>query len=165
VLSGCKVFCLISLLNRLNLLYIEFIESINCFFEKENTMGYKVLFVLNALILVVFGAALLFVPEMALDQFQSQQRLNTEVPYARFVGSAFITLGLLFWFVQASSDMNLHKNISVVGLVGSVLAVVVTIIGINKGLINANSWVPIVVEVVFGLGYAFMLFLKPRMKE
>jgi hypothetical protein len=128
-------------------------------------MGYKVLFVLNALVVLVFGAALLFVPEVALDQFQSQQRANTEVPYARFLGSAFITLGLMFWLVKGSSDSSLQKNVSVVGLIGSVLAVVVTIIGINKGLINANSWIPIVVEVVFGLGYAFMIFLKPRMKE
>jgi amino acid permease len=128
-------------------------------------MGYKVLFVLNALVCVVLGAALLIVPEMTLDQFHSQQRANTEVPYARFLGSTFLTLGLISWFVKDTSDSNLQKNVGAVGLVGSVLAVVVTIMGISKGLINANSWIPIVVEVVFALGYAFMLFLKPRMKE
>jgi len=128
-------------------------------------MNYKFLFFLNALVCVVLGAALLIVPEMTLSQFHSQQRANTEVPYARFLGSTFLTLGLISWFVKDTSDSILQRNVGAVGLFGSVLAVVVTIIGISKRLINANGWIPIVVEAIFGLGYAFMLFVKPKMKE
>ena len=127
-------------------------------------MGYKVLFVLNALVMVILGAGLMFVPEMVLEQFQTQLRV-TEVVQARYLGAALLTLGLVFWFVKAISDLSLQKNLGAVGLIGSILAVVVTIIGITKGVLSINNWIPIVVEVVFGLGYAFMLFLKPKMKE
>lgn len=127
-------------------------------------MGYKVLFVLNALVVVVLGAGLIFVPEMVLGQFQTQLRVP-EVVQARYLGAALLTLGLMFWFAKDVSDERLQRNFSAVGLIGSILAVVVTIIGITKGVLSINSWIPVVVETVFGLGYAFILFLKPRMKE
>jgi hypothetical protein len=127
-------------------------------------MGYKILFLLNALVVFALGAALLFVPAMALGQFQTQQRV-TEVVQARYLGVALLTLGLLLWFVKDVSDALLQRNFNAVGLIGSILAVIATIIGITAGVLSINSWIPIVVEVVFGLGYAFMLFLKPRMKE
>jgi hypothetical protein len=52
-----------------------------------------------------------------------------------------------------------------VGLIGSVLALVVTLVSMTQGVLSINTWIPIVVEVIFGLGYAFMIFLKPKMKE
>ena len=127
-------------------------------------MSYKFLFFLNALVCVVLGAALLIVPTIALDQVQTQMRVP-EVVQARYLGAALLTLGLLFWFVKDVSDAGLLKNLGLVGLVGSVLALVVTIIGIVNGVLSKNNWIPLVVEVVFGLGYAFMVFLKPKMKE
>ena len=127
-------------------------------------MGYKVLFVLNALVVVVLGAGLIFVPEMVLEQFQTQLRV-TEVVQARYLGAAFFTLGLMFWFAKDTSDSKLQMNFSVVGLIGAVLAVIVSVLGITSGVLSINNWIPVVVEVVFGLGYAFMVFLKPRMKE
>ncbi len=127
-------------------------------------MGYKVLFVLNALVVVVLGAGLIFVPEMVLEQFQTQLRVP-EVVQARYLGAALLTLGLMFWFAKDASESSMQRNFSAVGLIGSILAVVVTIIGITKGVLSINSWIPVVVETVFGLGYAFILFLKPRMKE
>ena len=127
-------------------------------------MGYKILFILNALVVFVLGAALLFVPEMALGQFQTQMRVP-EVVQARYLGAALLTLGLMLWFIKDVSDERLQKNFGVVGLIGSILAIIVTIIGITKDVLTTNSWIPIIVEVVFGLGYAFILFLKPRMRE
>ena len=127
-------------------------------------MGYKILFLLNALVVFALGAALLFVPEMAMGQFQTQARVP-EVVEARYLAAALLTLGLLLWFVKDVSDERLQKNFSAVGFIGSILAIIVTIIGITKEVLIINSWIPVVVEVVFGLGYAFILFLKPRMKE
>ena len=78
-------------------------------------MGYKILFSLNALVLIVMGAGLMFVPEMVLEQFQTQLRVTEDVQ-ARYLGAAFITLGLVFWFVKAVSDLSLQKNLGAVGL-------------------------------------------------
>jgi ABC-type uncharacterized transport system permease subunit len=48
-------------------------------------------------------------------------------------------------------------------LAGAVLALIVTIMGVAT-VVKGLGWVALVVEAVFGLGYAFLLFLQPRMK-
>jgi hypothetical protein len=127
-------------------------------------MSYKFLFFLSALVNVVLGAALLFVPVMVLEQFQTQLRVTEQVQ-ARYLGAALLTMGLMFWFAKDAAESNLQRNMGFVGLIGSVLALVVTLVSMTQGVLSINTWIPIVVEVIFGLGYAFMIFLKPKMKE
>jgi len=47
-----------------------------------------------------------------------------------------------------------------VGLIVTIFAAVS-----STAVLRQNSWIPIVIYVLFALGYGFMLFLKPRMKE
>ncbi|HXF85536.1 MAG TPA: hypothetical protein VNK49_09110 [Anaerolineales bacterium] len=125
-------------------------------------MNYKLLFVLNAVVVLVFGLALLLLPAMVLGQFQMDARVP-EVFLSRVVGAALVSVGLLLWFAK-DVDEAAQKNFGVASLVGSVLALIVTVVGVASGVVRSNGWIAIVVEVLFGLGYAFMVFLKPRMK-
>jgi hypothetical protein len=127
-------------------------------------MGAKLLFIVNAIVVLVLGAAMLFVPEATLTQFGTETRIP-ELHMARFLGVALITLGLVLWFAKDASEASAQRMLSFAMLGGTVLALVVTIIGIAfDGIIRNLGWLVIVVEVVFGLGYVFVLFLQPRMK-
>jgi hypothetical protein len=140
------------------MLYIWFANPIS----KERNMSYKLMFVLNAIVLLALGLLLLVMPEMGLRQFQMDARV-TEIYLARVLGAALVSFGLVFWF--AKNDEGAHKNLGMASLAGAVLALIVTIMGAASGIIRTNGWIAIVIEVVFALGYAFMLFLKPKMKE
>ncbi|MBV6451777.1 MAG: hypothetical protein MHPDNHAH_02524 [Anaerolineales bacterium] len=127
-------------------------------------MGSKLLFILNAIVVIVLGAALMFVPATALAQFGTETRVP-ELHMARFLGAALATLGLLLWFAKDASDPGVQKNMAFAMLGGTVLALIVTIIGVAfDGIIRNFGWLVIVIEVVFGLGYVFVIFLQPRMK-
>lgn len=126
-------------------------------------MSYKVLFVLNAVVVLAAGLVLLFAPTMGLAQFNMDARV-TEVFLTRVVGAALASLGLVLWFAK-DADEAAQRNLGMASLAGSVLGLVVTLMGVMGRVIRVNSWIPIVVFVLFALGYAFMLFLKPRMKE
>ncbi|MBE7534674.1 MAG: hypothetical protein HS124_02950 [Anaerolineales bacterium] len=127
-------------------------------------MGSKVLFVLNAIVVLALGAALIFVPQTVLAQFKAETRVP-ELHMARFLGAALVTLGLLLWFAKDASDASAQKRMSFAMLAGTVVALIVTIMGIAaSGIIRQYGWALIVVECVFGLGYAFVIFLQPRMK-
>lgn len=127
-------------------------------------MGSKLLFILNSILAVVFGAALLVVPKLTIAQFGNEARVS-DLHMGRFLGAALITLGLLLWFAKDASDPAVQKNMSFAMLAGTVLALIVTIIGISMdGIIREFGWLAIVVECVFGLGYVFVIFLQPRMK-
>jgi hypothetical protein len=127
-------------------------------------MGAKLLFIVNAIVVLVLGAGLLFVPEATLTQFGTETRIP-ELHMARFLGAALITLGLVLWFAKDASEEGVQRMLSFAMLGGTALALFVTILGVAlNGIIRNFGWLVIVVEVVFGLGYVFVLFLQPRMK-
>lgn len=126
-------------------------------------MSYKVLFVLNAFVAVVVGAAFLFVPDRVLEFFGTDSYAST-VLVARFFGTAMIALGLVVWFA-GNADPSVQKGMGWALFIGSLLGLVVNIFGVSKSVIRANSWITIIVYVLFTLLYGFMLFLRPRMKE
>jgi len=124
----------------------------------------KLLFIVNAVVVLVLGLALMFAPEATLTQFGTETRV-AELHMARFLGAALATLGLLLWFAKDASDESVQRTMGYAMLAGTVLALFVTIIGVAMdGIIRNFGWLVIVVEVVFGLGYVFVLFLQPRMK-
>jgi len=128
-------------------------------------MSYKVLFVLNAIVVVLLGAAFLIVPDRALGFFGTETYAATLL-VARFFGSAMIALGLVVWFAK-DADAAVQKGTGWALFISSILGLVVNVIGISpaSGVIRANGWITIIVYVVFALLYAFMLFMKPKMKE
>jgi hypothetical protein len=127
-------------------------------------MGSKLLFILNAAVVLVLGLALVFAPEAVLTQFGTETRVP-ELHMARFLGAALAALGLVLWFAKDATDASVQRNLGFAALGGTVLALLVTIIGVAMdGIIRNFGWLVIVIEVVFGLGYVFVLFLQPRMK-
>jgi len=128
-------------------------------------MSYRMLFVLNAIVVFALGLVLVLAPGVILDQFGTEARV-AELQLARFLGAALVSAGLLFWFAKDAAEEIVQKNLGMAGLVGAVLALIVTAIGISpaSGIIRTNGWIALVVEVAFGLGYGFLLFLQPRMK-
>lgn len=124
----------------------------------------KLLFIVNAAVVLVLGLALIFAPEATLTQFGTETRVP-ELHMARFLGAALATLGLLLWFAKDASDETVQRTMGYAMLAGTVLALFVTVLGVAaSGIIRNFGWLVIVVEVVFGLGYVFVLFLQPRMK-
>jgi hypothetical protein len=133
------------------------------FHSKENEMSYKILFVINAIVVAAFGLSLFLAPETGLAQFNMTARAQ-EIFMARVIGVTLASLGILLWFAK-DAEGAAQKNLGMAALAGAVLGLIVTVIGLAGGFIAANGWIAIVVEVVFGLGYAFILFLQPRIKE
>jgi len=129
-------------------------------------MSYRILFVINSIIAFLLGLGFLFVPSRVLDQLGTEARVP-ELQLARFFGSAMITIGLLLWLAKDVTDANVQKRLGVAMVVGSVLVLIVTVIGVSpmSGVIRANGWVAMLVYALLALGYGYLVFLKPRMKE
>ena len=72
-------------------------------------MSYRLLFVLNAVVVLVLGAALVLTPELMLNQVGAETRIP-ELHMARFFGTALVTLGLLLWFAKDASEEQIQKK-------------------------------------------------------
>jgi len=129
-------------------------------------MSYKVLFVLNAFVAVVVGIAFLSVPEMILLQLGVFEQYAATMWASRFFGSAMLALGLVLWFAKDAEE-RVQKGMSWGMFVSTLAGLVLTIFASLSAtaVLRQNTWIPLVLYVLFGLGYAFVLFLKPKMKE
>jgi len=121
----------------------------------------KILFVVNAIVVVAFGLFLVGAPEMGLSQFGMTARVQ-EVFMTRVIGATLAALGILLWFAK-DADEALQRKFCMAALIGTVLGLIVTIMGVFS-MVKGYGWAAIIVEVVFALGYSFVLFLQPRMK-
>ena len=127
-------------------------------------MSYKVVFVINALVALVFGVAFLVVPTMALKQFGVDEYASTKL-VLQFFGTGLLTIGLLAWFAKNVTDASIQKGMGVAMLIGSLAGLVMSVIGVATGAVRTLGWLAIIIYAVFVLGYGFLLFLKPRMNE
>ena len=127
-------------------------------------MSYRIMLILNAIIVALFGAFFLIMPQTALSQFRSDVYVSTLL-MARFFGGAMLMSGIFIWFLK-DVDQKTQKNLEIAMLAGSVGGFVLSLIGMaSSGVIRANGWILLVITVVFSLGYAFLLFLQPQMSN
>jgi hypothetical protein len=129
---------------------------------KENEMNYRTLFLLNSLLIFLLGAAFLVMPSRTIGQFGVDEYASTKMA-AQFFGTALLAIGLLLWFAKDVTDEAVQRGMSIALLVAALAGLVVTVIGMAGGILRSNEWIAILAYVLFGLGYAFLVFMKPRL--
>lgn len=129
-------------------------------------MSYKIVFAFNGIVALVIGVGYLIMTEVVLKFFGTQTTVPVQV-VSRFFGAALFVVGLLLWSAKDITDANVQKNFGYAMLVSTIIGLILAIYGSvpSVNVIRLNSWMPIVSYAFFVLGYAFMLFLKPKMKE
>lgn len=127
-------------------------------------MTYRILFVLNAIVTFLFGAAFLAVSSIALKQFGVDDYASTRL-MTQFFGTAMLALGLALWFAKDIGQEAVQRGIGIALLIGAVAGLIVTIIGTTSGTLREFGWAAMLIYVLFGLGYAYLIFMRPRTQE
>ncbi len=118
------------------------------------------LFLVNAIVAVLFALGFLLIPEQVLAFF-GMSVSEQGIMVTRLFGAALLGYALITWFAQSfSGEMarNLVLSLLVAFLVGSV----VVVLGQLRGLANGLGWIVVAIYVLFTLGYAYFYFLKPK---
>ena len=124
-------------------------------------MSYRLMFIINAIVLAIFGVVFMIMPAPILAQFKSEVYIAT-LYVARFMGAAVLLGGLLLWFLKDVAAKT-QKNIAYVLLAYSIGGFVLSLLGMTTfGVLRANGWVLLVVFGLFSLIYGYMLFLQPK---
>lgn len=125
-------------------------------------MNYKIMFMLNALVAALFGLAFLFVPDRVLGLFGTTEKYASTLLVGRFFGTAMLALGLVAWFAKDVTDVGVQRGMGIALLVGAVAGLIVTLIGTfaSNAVIRSNGWIAMVLYVLFGLGYTYLVFLQ-----
>lgn len=127
-------------------------------------MSYRLMFIVNAVVLAIFGVLFMVMPEFVLAQFKSEVYVAT-IYVTRFLGAALLMGGLLLWFLL-DVPAKKQKLITFLMLAYSIGGFAMSLIGMTSvGVLRANGWALLVLFGVFALVYAYMLFLQPKSTE
>lgn len=126
-------------------------------------MNYRTMFVVNAIMALLFGLGFLFVPTRVLSLFGTETFVST-VWIARLFGTAMLGLGLVLWFAKDVRDANLQKGMGIALLVCAIAGLAVAGLGTltSHAVLRTYGWVVMLVYLIFGLGYGYLVFLKPE---
>jgi drug/metabolite transporter (DMT)-like permease len=127
-------------------------------------MNYRNLFLLNSFFAFLLGAVFLIVPALAIGQFGVDSYTSTRL-MAQFFGAAMLALGLLLWFGKDVASDALQRGMAIAMLVGALAGLFVTALGAFTGTMRSNGWMAILAYVLFGLGYALLLFFKQDARQ
>jgi len=124
-------------------------------------MNYRIMFALNSVVALLFGLGFLFLPSRALGLLGTETFVST-VLVSRLFGTAMLGLGLVLWFAKDVTDVSMQKGMGIALLVGAVTGLIVTMLGTfaSHAVIRTNGWAVMLVYLIFGLGYGYLLFLK-----
>jgi hypothetical protein len=124
-------------------------------------MNYRMIFALNSIVAHLFGLGFLFFAISMLGLFGTETFVSTLL-VSRLFGTAMLGLGLVLWFAKDVKEANVQKGMGIALLVSAATGLVVTLLGTfaSNAVIRTNGWAAMLVYLVFGLGYAYLLFLK-----
>jgi len=127
-------------------------------------MNYRTLFVINSFVAFLLGAAFLFVPTQVIKQFGVDNYASTRM-LAEFFGTAMLALGLLLWFAKDVTEDGVLRGMGIALLIGDLAGLVVAILGTVGGTMRTNGWLVMALYALFGMGFAYLVFLRPRLEE
>jgi len=127
-------------------------------------MSYRIMFIITALVTFLLGLAFLIVPSTVIELFRVDDYASTRM-VAQFFGTALLTLGVVLWFAKDAADDASQRGMGIGVLIGAAAGLIVTILAAVGGSLRAFSWIAVLLYVLVGLGFAYLVFLKPAVKE
>jgi hypothetical protein len=124
------------------------------------------LFIVHAIVMLVFAAGLLLAPRTILGLFGLT--VGTSVNFnasmnlvAQLLGASLIVLGLLSWFAGGMEEVGARRSVAISFLVFNVLGFGVSFfVGMLPKVMAAGGWILVVLFLLFAVGFAYFLFMR-----
>ncbi len=123
-------------------------------------MKLKTLFIINAVIAIVYGICFALVPSRVLLIYGLVAG-PAETLLGQFFGVALIGIGLITWLARNVTDANALGAIVLALLISDIIGVIVSLIGTVTGVMNVFGWSAVIIYLFFTIGFTYFRFRKP----
>jgi hypothetical protein len=123
-------------------------------------MKLRTLFLLNAILSLLFALGVLLGPATVLRLFGLSTG-KTEMLLTQVLGAALLGLGALAWLARDLVDAQATQTASISLLAFSAIGFVVTLLGMLSQVTRAAAaWLVVVLFLLFAAGYAYFQFWR-----
>ena len=123
-------------------------------------MSTRTLLMVAAVVTLVFGVGLLLIPNI-IGPTYGFGTSPAEILLGRFIGAAFLAIGLINWYSKDAGYAVLRPVI-IGNLVGDAAGFIVSLQGTLGGVMSSVGWLSVALYLLLGLGFAFFLFMGKR---
>jgi len=109
-------------------------------------------FLAGGVLAIAFGLSFLLVPAMVLPMYGAATDPATLL-MSRFFGVALLQVGLMLYLLRETRDAATQRVTALAGAVGSVAGLLVALMGVMGGVVNALGWSTVAIYAVLLLGY------------
>lgn len=124
-------------------------------------MGLKTLMIIKAVVCLVFGIILLFLPGWILELLGSSYGPGAAIT-AREYGAALIGVMLLTWLARNSEDSTARRAIITDLFVYDGVALIAMLILQFSGAMNALGWGVVFIYLFFTVTFGYYMFPKKK---
>jgi hypothetical protein len=129
--------------------------------KRRKKMNLKNLFILNAVVCLVFGLSFVFVPVQTLSLY-GDDIVHGQFKYVgQLFGSALLVFSLASWLVRNAAESTARSAIILSFFIGDVIGFVISLINQIGGVVNALNWSTVAIYLLLALGFGYFQFLKP----
>ena len=114
----------------------------------------------KSIVVLVFGIGFVLIPAI-LAGFYGMSVDPVAVLMSRLFGAAFIMEGIVLWFARNTDrDDAACQGIMIGAVVSNLIGFIVCLQATLAGTWNALGWLSVALYLVFGLAFAYFLFIK-----
>jgi len=127
-------------------------------------MKLSVLFIITAIIAIVFGVAFLIIPGpvYSLYSIETNMMLNY---MGQLFGAALIAIGLIAWGSRNAADSDARKAIIFSFFIADTIGFVIALIGELNQVVNVVGWTTVIIYLLLALGFAKFQFSKEKQTQ
>jgi len=127
-------------------------------------MQLKALFIITAIIAIVFGVLFIIIPAQmySLYSIESNSALNY---MGQLFGGALVGIGLVSWGARNAADSDARKAIILAFFIADVIGFIVALIGQLNNIVGSLGWLTVAIYFLLSLGFAYFQFSKPSSSQ
>ena len=129
-------------------------------------MKLRLVFILNAIVALIFAAGLLLSARTMLGLFGisagTTVTANASLAFvAQLLGAALTLPGLLGLFAGGMPDAGARRSVALSLFVFQLVGLAVSLLGMLSKVMNVTGWAIVALFLIFAAGYAYFLFMQP----
>lgn len=124
-------------------------------------MKLNVLFIITAIITLVFGILFVFLPSWIYSQYGIDSTVILNY-MGQLFGAALIAIGLISWLSRNAADSDARKAVIFSFFIADGIGFIVALIGQLNNVVNDLGWSTVIIYFLLSLGFAYFQFSKPK---
>jgi hypothetical protein len=122
-------------------------------------MNLRTLILISAVLALVYGLGLVFVPVTLLSMYGFSTGASEKL-LAQFFGSELLVLGVLAWLSKDSTGTSVRPLITG-NVVGNAVGTIAALMGVLNGTMNGVGWSAVGIYLFLTLGFGYFQFMAP----